>query len=393
MYKREIFQKIIKRFNEPKLFIQVLYGPRQVGKTTLALQIKKSVKMPCHYVSADEPNLKTNSWIEQQWEIARLLSKKSKKSLLIIDEIQKIQNWSETVKKLWDEDVINKQSVFVLLLGSSQLILSKGLGESLTGRYEAINITHWSYKEMKEAFGFDIAKYIYFGGYPGCVNIINDWKRWSSYIINSLIETTISKDILQMTRIDKPALLKQLFYLGCLYSGQILSYQKILGQLQDAGNTTTLAHYLDLLNNAGLLCGLQKYAGQKIRQRGSSPKFIALNTALISAQSSLNFLSAKKDSEFWGRLVESAIGAYLINSAPVNKIEVFYWNSLNKEVDFVLKKAERIIAIEVKSGRKKQTLPGLESFSKEFKVHKKYLIGTGGIPIKEFFEINLDDLF
>lgn len=392
MYKREIFYEIIKRFKGPRHFIQVLYGPRQVGKTTLALQIKKSINMPCHYVVADEPNLKTNSWIEQQWEVARLLSKKSGKSLLIIDEIQKIQGWSETVKKLWDEDTVNKQTIYVLLLGSSQLILSKGLGESLAGRYEAINITHWFFKEMKDAFGFTIDEYIYFGGYPGCANIINDWKRWASYIINSLIETTISKDILQMTRIDKPALLKRLFYLGCLYSGQVLSYQKILGQLQDAGNTTTLAHYLDLLNNAGMLCGLQKYAGQKIRQRGSSPKFISLNTALISAQAALDFSAAKKDSEFWGRLVESAIGAYLINSAKESKIEVFYWSSLNREVDFVLKKGERIIAIEVKSGRKKQSLPGMEAFSKEFKVHKKYLVGTGGIPIKEFLEIKIEEL-
>jgi predicted AAA+ superfamily ATPase len=394
MYKREIFADIVRRFNEPRRFIQVLSGPRQVGKTTLASQVKEEIKMPCHYAMADEPDLKSRSWIEQEWETARHKAEKNAgKALIIIDEIQKIEGWPETVKRLWDEDTASKKKVYVMLLGSSQLLIGKGLGESLAGRFEAIHVTHWSFGEMRKAFGFGLDEYMYFGGYPGGAALIKDSGRWVGYITGSLIEATVSKDILQMTRVDKPALLKRLFQLGCAYSGQVLSYQKILGQLQDAGNTTTLAHYLDLLGGAGMLCGLQKYAGQKIRQKGSSPKFQAMNTALITAQSSMDFLSTKADKEQWGRLAESCAGAHLVNSAEGTGIDVFYWASANREVDFVLSSGEKITAIEVKSGRKKQNLPGMEAFSKEFKVNKKYLVGTGGIPFEEFFKIKSGDLF
>jgi hypothetical protein len=394
MFKRSIFADIIKRFDEPRRFIQVLHGPRQVGKTTLASQVKEAIKISCRYVVADEPDLKSRSWIDEEWEAARFMAgKNSGKSLLIIDEVQKIEGWSETVKRLWDEDTAAKRNVYVMLLGSSQLLVGKGLGESLAGRYEAINITHWSFGEMQQAFQFGLEEYIYFGCYPGGAGLIKDGSRWVSYIINSLVESTVSKDILQMTRVDKPALLKRLFQLGCVYSGQILSFQKILGQLQDAGNTTTLAHYLDLLSGAGMLCGLQKYAGQKVRQKGSSPKFQVLNTALISAQSSVDFSTAKADREMWGRLSESCVGAHLVNKTKGTGIEVFYWSAADREVDFVLTRKDKIIAIEVKSGAKKQKLPGMELFSKEFKVNRKYLAGTGGISFDEFLKTNPEDLF
>jgi len=394
MYKRKIFTEIIKRFDEPRRFIQVLHGPRQVGKTTLASQVIKEIKMPFHYVVADEPDLKSRSWIDQEWEAARLMAGKNGGNvLLVIDEVQKIEGWSETVKKLWDEDTAAKRKVYAMLLGSSQLLIGKGLGESLAGRFEAINITHWSFEEMQQAFRFGFEEYIYFGGYPGGAALIKEGDRWVSYITGSLIESTVSRDILQMTRVDKPALLRRLFQLGCVYSGQILSFQKILGQLQDTGNTTTLAHYLDLLSGAGLLCGLQKYAGQKVRQRGSSPKFQVMNTALISAQSSIDFSAAKADRELWGRLSESCVGAHLVNLTKGTGIEVFYWATADREVDFVLTCGDKIIAIEVKSGRNKQKLSGMEAFSKEFKVNRKYLAGTGGIPFEEFLKIKPEDLF
>ncbi|HRU39980.1 MAG TPA: DUF4143 domain-containing protein, partial [Candidatus Goldiibacteriota bacterium] len=272
------------------------------------------------------------------------------------------------------------------------LLINKGLGDSLAGRYETINITHWTYAEMSGAFGFGLDEYIYFGGYPGGAGLISDEARWAGYINGSLIEAAISKDILQMTRIDKPALLKRLFHLGCMYSGQVLSYQKILGQLQDAGNTTTLAHYLDLLSGAGLLCGLQKHAGQKVRQRGSSPKFQALNNALLSAQSGTGFEAAKRDSEIWGRLTESCVGAYLANAVKGTRTELFYWASGNREVDFVLSSGGKIAAIEVKSGRKKTRFPGTDEFSRQVKACKKYLVGTGGIPVEEFLKVKPEEL-
>ena len=225
---------------------------------------------------------------------------------------------------------------------------------------------------------------IYFGGYPGAADLIADRQRWSRYIIDSLIETTLSRDILLLTRVDKPALLRRLFQLGCTFSGQILSYQKMIGQLQDAGNTTTLAHYLELLTGAGMLTGLQKFAAHQVRERASSPKLQVLNTALISAQSRLTFDEARKDREFWGRLVESAVGAHLINSAAGTGIELFYWRERGREVDFILRSGKTVVAIEVKSGSRKEGLPGMDAFDKAFKPKRKLLVGGDGIPLEKF---------
>jgi predicted AAA+ superfamily ATPase len=384
MFKRPIHGKLMERVSEPRRFIQVLYGPRQSGKTTLAHQVMADLEIPSHYASADEPTLKDRTWIEQQWEVARLKVESEKNSLFVMDEAQKIDGWSETVKRLWDGDTAKGLSLHVMLLGSSPLLVQRGLTESLAGRFEVIPVTHWSFGEMREAFDWGLDEYIFFGGYPGGADLVNDQKRWSNYIRDALIETTISRDILLMTRVDKPALLRRLFELGCSYSGQILSYQKMLGQLQDAGNTTTLAHYLNLIEGAGLLAGLSKYAGQRVRQRASSPKLLVLNTALMTAQSQLSLGEAKRDTEFWGRLVESAIGAALMNGLRGENIELFYWSSRNREVDFVLSRGKSLVALEVKSGRRKVTLPGIEAFSKEFRVGKKLLVGAQGIPVEEF---------
>ncbi len=384
MFKRPIHSMLMERMSESRRFMQVLYGPRQTGKTTLAHQVMGDLEIPSHYASADEPTLKDRSWIEQQWEIARFKVESAKNALFVMDEAQKIDGWSETVKRLWDEDTAKGLPLQVMLLGSSPLLVQRGLTESLAGRFEVIPVTHWSFAEMREAFDWGLDEYIFFGGYPGGADLINDQKRWSNYIKDALIETTISRDILLMTRVDKPALLRRLFELGCSYSGQVLSYQKMLGQLQDAGNTTTLAHYLNLLEGAGLLAGLSKYAGQRVRQRGSSPKLLVLNTALMTAQSQLNLGEAKQDTDFWGRLVESAIGAALMNGLRGENIELFYWSSRNREVDFVLSRRKSLVALEVKSGRRKVTLPGIEAFSTEFRVTKKLLVGAQGIPVEDF---------
>ncbi len=393
MYKRPVYKILLKRISEPRRFIQVLAGPRQTGKTTLAMQLIDALNIPSHYATADEPALKDLVWIEQQWETirARLKNTGRKKALLVLDEIQKIKGWSETVKRLWDEDTRARRPIHVVLLGSSPLLVQRGLSESLAGRFETIPVTHWSYKEMRDAFGWNVNQYIFYGGYPGAATLIDDPERWRRYIRDSLIEPAISRDILLMQRVDKPALLRRLFELSCIYSCQVLSYQKMLGQLQDAGNTTTLAHYLDLLKGAGLVMGLQKYAGQYVRQRASSPKLLVLNTALMTGLSDLTFKEAMEDSEHWGRVVESAIGAALANGIAGTDIELFYWSSRNREVDFVLKKGRALIAIEVKSGRKKGTLPGMEAFSKEFRVSRKLLVGGGGIDIEEFLLTPVED--
>lgn len=384
MYKRPIFSTLHTRLTEPRRFMQVLAGPRQVGKTMLVQQVLASIKLPSHYASADEPTLQARTWIEQQWELGRLRSKDS--AVLVLDEIQKIPGWSEVVKRLWDEDTRTGTPLKVVILGSSPMLIQKGLTESLAGRFEMIQVTHWSFAEMQDAFGFTVDQYIYFGGYPGAPGLISDEKRWIRYIIDSLVETTISRDILLMTRVDKPALLRRLFLLGCEYSGQILSYQKMLGQLQDAGNTTTLAHYLELLSGAGMLTGIPKFAGKRILQRASSPKFQVLNTALMSVQSNRSFKAARTDLDFWGRLVESAIGAHLLNSVAGTGIEVFYWRERSREVDFILRYGDRVTAIEVKSGGSKTVLAGIGDFSRAFAPQRKLLVGGQGIPIEDFLK-------
>jgi predicted AAA+ superfamily ATPase len=295
-----------------------------------------------------------------------------------------VTGWSEVVKRLWDGDTRKKTALKVVLLGSAPLLIQRGLTESLAGRFETIPVTHWSYAEMQEAFGWDLDRFIYFGGYPGAADLIDDRQRWSRYIIDSLIETTLSRDILLLTRVDKPALLRRLFQLGCSHSSQILSYQKMIGQLQDAGNTTTLAHYLELLAGSGMLTGLHKFSAQRVRERASSPKFQVLNTALVSAQAPLTFEAARKDRESWGRLVESAVGAHLINSAAGTGVEVFYWRERSREVDFVLRSGKTVAAIEVKSGSHKEGLPGTDAFDKAFKPKRKLLVGEDGIPLEKF---------
>ncbi len=281
----------------------------------------------------------------------------------------------------------------MLILGSSPLLIHHVLPESLAGRFEILRAGHWTLAEMQEAFGWSVDEYIYFGGYPGAATLIHEEDRWRRYLLDSLIETTLSRDILLMTRVDKPVLLRQLFRLGCEYSGQILSYQKMLGQLHDAGNTTTLAHYLELLTGAGMLYGISKYAGQVVRQRGSSPKFQVLNNGLKSAQSTSSFAEIRQAPEQWGRMVESAVGAYLSGFALAGECEIFYWREAAKEVDFILRRGNKLVAIEVKSGRRRDSLPGMAAFDKAFQPTRKLLVGTGGIPIEEFLGTSAGSLF
>lgn len=383
-YKRPVFDVLKKRILEKRRFIQILAGPRQTGKTTLVRQLMTDVNLPCHYSTADEPAFKGNAWIEQQWETARVISEK-KQGLLILDEIHKITGWSEVVKRLWDDDTAKDNNLHVILLGSAPLLIQKGLTESLAGRFELIPVTHWSFREMSEAFGWNLDEYIYYGGYPGSADLKSDEERWSRYISDSLVEMTLSRDILMMKRVDKPALLRRLFELACSYSGQVLSYQKMLGQLHDAGNTTTIAHYLNLLDMAGLIIGLEKYSEKTIRQRASSPKLVVLNTALITAQLNKGIESSRKDSAFWGRLVESAVGATIVNIMKARNGRVFYWAGNNREVDFVIKYKDSLTAIEVKTTFHKTSLPGMEIFAEIYPHSRKLLVGGQGIPLEKFF--------
>jgi predicted AAA+ superfamily ATPase len=370
---------------EPRRFIQVLAGPRQVGKTTLAREIMAEKDVISHYATADEPTLRDRAWVEQQWETGRLRARaQATGAILVLDEIQKISGWSEVVKRLWDEDTHAGIPLKVMVLGSAPLLIERGLTESLAGRFEVIPVPHWSFAEMREAFGWTVEQYIYFGGYPGSAPLIGEPARWHRYIVDSLMETTISRDILLMTRVDKPALLRRTFQLGCAYSGQILSYQKMLGQLQDAGNTVTLAHYLELLKGAGMVMGLMKYSQGQVRQKGSSPKLQVLNTALMAAQGGKSFEEVRGSGDEWGRYVESCVGAHLVNTSVGTALGVAYWRERNHEVDFVLQRGAECVAIEVKSGRRRESLLGMTAFAKEFSPKKSLLVGAQGIALDEF---------
>ena len=385
-FRRDHAAVLAARLGEPRRFLQVVAGPRQVGKTTLVQQVLEESDRPCVFVSADEPALRDAAWLAAQWERARLLAKDTGRAgaVLALDEVQKLPGWSESVKRLWDEDTRARLPLRVVLLGSAPLLVQRGLAESLAGRFEILHLPHWSFAEMRTAFGCSLEQYLYFGGYPGAAPLMDDAQRWRRYLLDALIETTISRDVLLLTRVDKPALLRRLFELGCRYSGQVLSYTKMLGQLHDAGNTTTLAHYLELLAGAGMLTGLPKYAGAAVRSRGSSPKLQVFNTALLTAQSGLTPVEARADHEFWGRLTESAVGAHLANAAACGVCELFYWRDGNREVDFVLRAGRRLVAIEVKSGRAPVAHSGLAAFSEAFKPKRSLLVGGDGIAVEEF---------
>jgi hypothetical protein len=385
-FRREQAAILSSRLGEPRRFVQVVAGPRQVGKTTLVDQVLARLERPHVFVSADEPALRDSAWLAAQWERGRLAAEHTGRqgAVLALDEVQKIRGWSETVKRLWDEDTRARRPLRVVLLGSAPLLVQQGLTESLAGRFEVLHLPHWSFAEMQSAFDFSLDQYLYFGGYPGAAPLVADPTRWRRYVLDSLIETTLARDVLLMTRVDKPVLLRRLFELGCLYSGQVLSYTKMLGQLHDAGNTTTLAHYLELLAGAGMLTGLPKFAGKVVRQRGSSPKLQVLNTALITVQAALSLREARADRAFWGRLTESAVGAHLANAAARGACQLFYWRERNREVDFVVLVGRSLVAIEVKSGRAPSALPGLAAFTEVFRPKRTLLVGGDGIPVEEF---------
>ena len=393
MFERPHLQQVVKRIHEPRKFIQVILGPRQVGKTTLVNQLVQKYKSESLVVSADAVGASNSFWLEQQWETSRIKLKQSgaKEFLLVVDEIQKINNWSETVKLLWDADTKHNVSLKVVVLGSSRLLIQQGLTESLAGRFETTFMSHWSYSEMHEAFDWNENQYVWFGGYPGAATLISDEQRWKNYVKDSLIETSISKDILMLTRVDKPALMKRLFELSCHYSGQILSYNKMLGQLKDAGNTTTLAHYLSLLSTAGLVAGIEKYSNNVIRKKSSSPKFQVYNTALISAQTNYSFTEAMAHPAIWGRLVESAVGAHLLNHAVSGDFALSYWREGDEEVDFVIEQ-KLLIGIEVKSGFVQRT-SGMASFKKKFNPDKVLLVGNSGFSWQDFLKMKPSELF
>lgn len=394
MYKLPVYQKIKERIEEPRKFIQVVMGPRQVGKSTVVKQVLNDIDIPYKFFAADSVPTANNHWILDCWETARTLVETSGKNeiILVIDEIQKIDNWSEIVKKLYDEDTFYGRNIKVLLLGSSRVLLKKGLSESLMGRFEEIRMSQWTFGEVHECFGLSLNEYLYYGGYPGALFLIKDQERYENYINSSIIDATINRDILIDTPISKPALLRTTFELSAAYSGQELSYNKMLGQLQDSGNTVTIAQYLYLLNEACMVAGLHKYTNDSARARGTIPKFQVYDSSLKNFYNPLGFEKSLTNPSVWGRVFESGIGAYIMDQSFLHNFEVFYWREKDLEVDFIIRKRGVVAAIEVKSNNERRS-SGLEEFRKKFNPHRSLLVGNEGLTGEEFLRTPLIKLF
>ena len=394
MFKRPQFKELASRISESRNKLQTIVGPRQVGKSTLIKQVLQETEVPSMMVSADGVPKDNTAWIGETWDTARARMRLGNHGeyLLVIDEVHKLDNWSEEVKKQWDADTFNDVNMKVVILGSSRLLLKDGLTESLAGRYELIRMPHWSWPEMREAFGMDLDRYVYFGGYPGSAGFIGDESRWRRYIRDSIIAPAIEQDIMMTKAVYKPGLMRQLFELGCTYSGKEISLTKLLGRLQDAGNVTTLASYLNTLSEAQLLCGLHKYASDNVRKYNSVPKMMVYNTALLSALSGMTFEKVFTAPKQWGRWVESAVGAHILNMAENLDYKVYYWRERDDEVDFVIESNRRCVAVEVKSGSRPAGR-GLSKFAAAFHPVHSLVVGTGGIPLEEFLSWDLRTLF
>jgi predicted AAA+ superfamily ATPase len=385
---------LIMRLQEPRRTIQVVAGPRQVGKTTLVKQVLQQLSTPSRFFNADGVEPDDKDWIAARWEEVRALMhfNQYQEMVLVIDEVHKINNWSEQVKREWDADTFNDVNIKVVLLGSSRLLLKKGLTESLAGRFEMLSMTHWSFQEMQEAFGWDINQYVYFGGYPGSAPYVNNEARWRKYMRESIIAPAIEKDVLQTTYIYKPALMHQLFHLGCAYSGELLSYNKMLGLLQDAGNATTLVNYMEVLGESKLLTGLPKYVKDASRKYRTIPKLQVYNNALLTALTEgVSYEKVFTDPQLWGRWVESAVGCYLLDKADELDCDLFYWREDNEEVDFVLRRADKLLAIEVKSG-KRQSNSGLSTFRQMYNPQHSLVVGGQALPLEDLFKGNIASL-
>jgi predicted AAA+ superfamily ATPase len=383
MIRKSILKILSEHLFQPRGLIQILAGPRQSGKTAMARQVMEALGGSAHYASADEPTLKGQEWIVHQWEIARMKAREGE-ALLILDEIQKSPGWAECVRELWDADTQEKLPLKVLLLGSSPFLLEARSMASLIGCVEVVPVPHWSFLEVEEEFGWTLEQFLYFGAYPGAANLMTQPLRWRQFVMETMIETGIARDILLVARVDKPALLRRLFQLVCDYSGQVFSYQKMLTLLVDAGNTVTLAHYLELLRGAGMAAGLPKFTAGRKMQRGSSPKLQVLNTALLSAVSGYTFSEMRQQPDDWARLMDTAVGAHLWNGTLGQSVQLSYWKERHYQVDFVMQRGRTLVAIQVRRAGRRDAMSGLDAFRKRFNPKKTVIVGLDGIPFREF---------
>lgn len=396
MYQRRHLNILKSRMAEPRCRMQIVMGPRQVGKSTLVGQFTEGVSVPFDFFAADGVNRFDSSWIPNKWQQVRMRMDihSEQEHILIIDEVQKIRGWSEQVKKEWDEDSRSHRNLKVILLGSSRLLLQKGLEESLEGRFETIKMGYWDWQEMHEAFGFSMDEYVYFGGFPGLAPDIQDEDRWRNLMEDSIISPILTRDILEIEEIRNPALLRQVFELACIESAKELSLTKMQGTM-NSGTVPTIKNYLDILNKSMIVQPLQNYSPSRVKEKQSVPKMQVFNNAFRNRFGTFSFDEARVDPAEWGRLVESAVGAHLANRAMTDDYELFYWrNERRQECDYVLRKGQALVAIEVKSGSVDKTV-GFEKFKEQFadKVTAAFIVDPHALPLDDFFIMDLKSLF
>lgn len=396
MYQRRHLNILKSRMAEPRRRMQIVMGPRQVGKSTLVGQFTEGVSVPFDFFAADGVNRFDSSWIPNKWQQVRMRMDihSEQEHILIIDEVQKIRGWSEQVKKEWDEDSRSHRNLKVILLGSPRLLLQKGLEESLEGRFETIKMGYWDWQEMHEAFGFSMDEYVYFGGFPGLAPDIQDEDRWRNLMEDSIISPILTRDILEIEEIRNPALLRQVFELASIESAKELSLTKMQGTM-NSGTVPTIKNYLDILNKSMIVQPLQNYSPSRVKEKQSVPKMQVFNNAFRNRFGTFSFDEARVDPAEWGRLVESAVGAHLANRAMTDDYELFYWrNERRQECDYVLRKGQALVAIEVKSGSVDKTV-GFEKFKEQFadNVTAAFIVGPHALPLDDFFIMDLKSLF
>ena len=409
-YVRPIKQDILKYLDGKPKHMLMLWGPRQSGKSTLIQQTLRHYPGPYQYINVDDfepehiidfPELmqkpkssRLSLWMREHWQKARSCAQASSQPfVLVIDEVQMIPNWAQRVKGMYDRDRWDGHQVHVVLLGSSPRNLQKGISESLLGRFYPMDIPHWSYSEMKEAFGFSVDDYIFYGGYPGAASYAgpDQYLEWKNYVQTAVIDGNLERDIFELIEIHYPDVMDQVFKIGAHASSQLMDIKKVIEKFtyetQQQLKKEDFPHilvmrYLTILSKVSMLTSITKYARDPFKRR-RTPKFQVLNTGLMSATHTLTFEEAKQSPAYWGRLAESAVGAHLLNTLHPSA-SLHYWRYNGDEVDFVVDRTITLTAIEVKTAKKNKPLKGLQTFCQKFPVTRSLVVGTGGISFEEF---------
>lgn len=346
----EVLRTLRKRLREPApARAQILSGPRQVGKTTLLGEIAAEWAGQAIYAPADAPETSLSGWWENLWSKAERLTVR-RMGVLLIDEIQGLPDWSRLLKSKLDYIKRRRIPLHVVVSGSSALQLGLGTRETMAGRFERLRLLHWPARELMQRFqisaGAGVEQVVRFGSYPGAVALLPDYARWRDYIKDSIVEPAIGRDVLMMEAIRKPALLRQVFAVCVGHPAEIISIQKLCGQLTERGALDTVAHYLHILEEACLVAAVPKYSLKVVRQRAAPPKLVILNNALLSVTGAQTPPRAGRDPERWGRWVENACIALAWNAGQ----NPCYWRTEPLETDMVLDGSWGRWAVEIKTG-------------------------------------------